>query len=44
MASFCFFTRTPERRAASSLPPIAYIERPMYVRPSTKAATIPMRP
>lgn len=42
MASFCFFTRSPESRAASSLPPIAYMERPMYVRASTKAARSPM--
>lgn len=42
MASFCFCTRRPESRAASSLPPIAYMDLPMYVRPSTKAAMSPM--
>src|SRR3954466_207617 len=41
MASFCFFTRRPESRAASSLPPIAYIERPMYVRGGTRAGGSP---
>src|SRR5690625_1231496 len=41
MTSFCRSTLIPERRAASSLPPMAYIARPEYVRLRMNQSTSP---
>lgn len=42
MTIFWRLTRSPESRAASSLPPMAYIERPMNVRPRISAVIRPI--